>query len=240
MADLESLALPRNSNHPHRANKGQKVITDRRPLRHVARFLLIGLYTGTRAGAMPQALSHTPSAGGAGSAGACPQPRQLVAAASPFVHLVARARRHQLLGVMSARHQHDGNCRSCTRRRNQATPSQQRCRHEPLFPAWFLVDPHGSDSGGPQTAGIGHRTPLRLPRTRPNIARAGWQSDYSAHNMVAPRRPLRPAAASRQPGRDGRRPDALRHPPAAVPAVRCSSAPRQRHSARRSDSPAAD
>ena len=69
MADLESLALPRNSNHPDRANKGQKVITDRRPLRHVARFLLIGLYTGTRAGAMPRALSHTPSAGGAGSAG---------------------------------------------------------------------------------------------------------------------------------------------------------------------------
>lgn len=239
MADLESLALPRNSNYPDRANKGQKVITDRRPLRHVARFLLIGLYTGTRAGAMPRALSHTSSAGGAGSAGvpttstACCRCISLRAPgragrAAPTIgcHVRATSTRRKL--------------RSCTRRRNQATPSQQRCRHEPLFPAWLLVDPHGSDSGGPQTAGIGHRTPLRLPRTRPNIARAGWQSDYSAHNMVAPRRPLRPAAASRQPGRDGRRPDALRHPPAAVPAVRCSSAPRRRHSARRSDSPAAD
>jgi integrase len=37
------------------ANKGQKVITDRRPLRHVARFLLIGCYTGTRAGAIASA-----------------------------------------------------------------------------------------------------------------------------------------------------------------------------------------
>ncbi|MEY9252328.1 integrase [Bradyrhizobium ottawaense] len=36
-------------------NKGQKVISDRRPLRHVARFLLIGLYTGTRAGAIASA-----------------------------------------------------------------------------------------------------------------------------------------------------------------------------------------
>jgi integrase len=36
-------------------NKGQKVITDRRPLRHVARFLLIGCYTGTRAGAIASA-----------------------------------------------------------------------------------------------------------------------------------------------------------------------------------------
>jgi integrase len=36
-------------------NKGQKVITDRLPLRHVARFLLIGCYTGTRAGAIASA-----------------------------------------------------------------------------------------------------------------------------------------------------------------------------------------
>ena len=35
--------------------KGQKVETDRRPLRHVARFILIGLYTGTRAGAIATA-----------------------------------------------------------------------------------------------------------------------------------------------------------------------------------------
>lgn len=36
-------------------NKGQQVITDRRPLRHVARFLLIGCYTGTRAGSIASA-----------------------------------------------------------------------------------------------------------------------------------------------------------------------------------------
>jgi integrase len=36
-------------------NKGQQVITDRRPLRHVARFLLIGCYTGTRASAIASA-----------------------------------------------------------------------------------------------------------------------------------------------------------------------------------------
>lgn len=36
-------------------DKGKKVITDRRPLRHVARFLLIGCYTGTRAGAIASA-----------------------------------------------------------------------------------------------------------------------------------------------------------------------------------------
>jgi integrase len=35
--------------------KGQKVETDKRPLRHVARFILIGLYTGTRAGAIAAA-----------------------------------------------------------------------------------------------------------------------------------------------------------------------------------------
>ncbi|CCD88701.1 putative Integrase family protein [Bradyrhizobium sp. ORS 285] len=35
--------------------KGQKIETDKRPLRHIARFLLIGLYTGTRAGAIASA-----------------------------------------------------------------------------------------------------------------------------------------------------------------------------------------
>ncbi|MBK3664901.1 site-specific integrase [Bradyrhizobium diazoefficiens] len=36
-------------------NKGSLVHTDRRPLRHIARFILIGLYTGTRAGAIATA-----------------------------------------------------------------------------------------------------------------------------------------------------------------------------------------
>jgi integrase len=35
--------------------KGQKIVTEKRPLRHVARFVLIGLYTGTRAGAIATA-----------------------------------------------------------------------------------------------------------------------------------------------------------------------------------------
>jgi integrase len=35
--------------------KGQPVATDKRPLRHLARFILIGLYTGTRAGAIASA-----------------------------------------------------------------------------------------------------------------------------------------------------------------------------------------
>lgn len=35
--------------------KGETVVTDRRPLRHIARFLLIGIYTGTRAGAIASA-----------------------------------------------------------------------------------------------------------------------------------------------------------------------------------------
>lgn len=35
--------------------KGQKIETDKRPLRHVAKFILIGLYTGTRAGAIATA-----------------------------------------------------------------------------------------------------------------------------------------------------------------------------------------
>jgi len=37
------------------ASKGDPVSTSRRPLRHVARFILIGLYTGTRAGAIASA-----------------------------------------------------------------------------------------------------------------------------------------------------------------------------------------
>ncbi|MGY4234952.1 integrase [Bradyrhizobium sp. USDA 4449] len=36
-------------------DKGKKIVTDRRPLRHVARFILIGCYTGTRAGAIASA-----------------------------------------------------------------------------------------------------------------------------------------------------------------------------------------
>jgi integrase len=40
----------------HRGRKiGQAIETDRRPLRHLARFILIGLYTGTRAGAIASA-----------------------------------------------------------------------------------------------------------------------------------------------------------------------------------------
>jgi integrase len=40
----------------HRGSqKGQKIETDKRPLRHLARFILIGLYTGTRAGAIAAA-----------------------------------------------------------------------------------------------------------------------------------------------------------------------------------------
>src|SRR6266849_9321829 len=37
------------------ALKNQKIETDKRPLRHIARFILIGLYTGTRAGAIASA-----------------------------------------------------------------------------------------------------------------------------------------------------------------------------------------
>jgi hypothetical protein len=36
-------------------SKGSMVFTNKRPLRHVARFILIGLYTGTRAGAIAAA-----------------------------------------------------------------------------------------------------------------------------------------------------------------------------------------
>jgi hypothetical protein len=38
--------------------KGQKIETDKRPLKHLARFILIGLYTGTRAGAIASASPH--------------------------------------------------------------------------------------------------------------------------------------------------------------------------------------
>jgi hypothetical protein len=38
--------------------KGQKIETDKRPLRHIARFLLIGMYAGTRAGAIASASSQ--------------------------------------------------------------------------------------------------------------------------------------------------------------------------------------
>jgi integrase len=44
------------------ARKGQKTATDKRPLRHLARFILIGLYTGTRASAIAAA-SPTPAIG---------------------------------------------------------------------------------------------------------------------------------------------------------------------------------
>lgn len=36
-------------------NKGEKIETDKRPLRHLARFIIIGLYSGTRAGAIASA-----------------------------------------------------------------------------------------------------------------------------------------------------------------------------------------
>jgi integrase len=36
-------------------HKGQQITTEKRPLRHLARFILIGLYTGTRAGAIASA-----------------------------------------------------------------------------------------------------------------------------------------------------------------------------------------
>jgi integrase len=39
-------------------HKGQLIATDKRPLRHLARFILIGLYTGTRAGAIAAASPH--------------------------------------------------------------------------------------------------------------------------------------------------------------------------------------
>jgi len=41
------------------AAKGRPVLTDKRPLRHVARFILIGLYTGMRAGAIATASPYS-------------------------------------------------------------------------------------------------------------------------------------------------------------------------------------
>jgi integrase len=40
------------------ASKGEKIETEKRPLQHLARFILIGLYTGTRAGAIASASPH--------------------------------------------------------------------------------------------------------------------------------------------------------------------------------------
>lgn len=40
------------------ALRGQKIETDKRPLQHLARFILIGLYTGTRAAAIASASPH--------------------------------------------------------------------------------------------------------------------------------------------------------------------------------------
>lgn len=46
----------RESQVVHRGpKKGARILTDRRPLRHLARFILIGIYTGTRAGAIATA-----------------------------------------------------------------------------------------------------------------------------------------------------------------------------------------
>lgn len=39
-------------------HKGKKIATDKHPLRHLARFILIGMYTGTRAGAIATASPH--------------------------------------------------------------------------------------------------------------------------------------------------------------------------------------
>jgi integrase len=50
------IACAREVQTIHRGTrKGQTVITSKRPLRHLARFVLIGLYTGTRAGAIATA-----------------------------------------------------------------------------------------------------------------------------------------------------------------------------------------
>jgi hypothetical protein len=49
------LAISRVQTQHRGALKNQKIETDKRPLRHIARFILIGLYTGTRAGAIASA-----------------------------------------------------------------------------------------------------------------------------------------------------------------------------------------
>ena len=54
-ANLDMLAASRDAS-PHRGNnKGRKPAYRKRPLRHLARFILIGLYTGTRAAAIASA-----------------------------------------------------------------------------------------------------------------------------------------------------------------------------------------
>jgi hypothetical protein len=54
---LALLAASREANQTVDAGsgKGRLVLTAKRPLRHVARFILIGIYTGTRAGAFATA-----------------------------------------------------------------------------------------------------------------------------------------------------------------------------------------
>jgi integrase len=51
---MDLLASPRNSNAPPRVRQRPKA-SDKRPLRHLARFILIGIYTGTRASAIATA-----------------------------------------------------------------------------------------------------------------------------------------------------------------------------------------
>ena len=55
-------------------SKGDPVSTNRRPLRHIARFILIGLYTGTRAGAIASASPYADPAA----------PTSILSAASSF------------------------------------------------------------------------------------------------------------------------------------------------------------
>ena len=54
--------LPEKQKRNHDAQEGEKLPTKKYPLRHLARFILIGLYTGTRAAAIASA-SHTRSPG---------------------------------------------------------------------------------------------------------------------------------------------------------------------------------
>ena len=49
------LAISRSADTTSRSSEESKIETDKRPLRHIARFILIGLYTGTRAGAIASA-----------------------------------------------------------------------------------------------------------------------------------------------------------------------------------------
>ncbi|XUJ32263.1 hypothetical protein ACQ5SK_26885 [Bradyrhizobium japonicum] len=54
-AALGLLAAPRGADNSPRATQGEKVQTTKYTLRHLARFILIGLYTGTRAAAIAAA-----------------------------------------------------------------------------------------------------------------------------------------------------------------------------------------